>query len=321
MAKSKKKAIRAKLIFNPTAGKENNSPQQLLDILTAMQKNSIIPEVHILDGGKGITSVIERALKDGTNLIVASGGDGTADSVAAQLADTKLTLGFLPTGTANNLALNFRIPRDLEQAVALLRNGKRVPVDMGKAETKEDARYFMELLTIGLLADIFPSVDDVRHGDLSKAGEFISTFAASTPSEITLELDGQKPTTFTAYSVVVTNMPYIGNHFRLSRSVSFRDKKLDVFVFTELSKIRIVNDAIRYMTGEIKDSSVKHYRIEKARISSNPPMAINLDGHKLEGTDVKIKAKSKVLYVMAGTKKEYGPQKHEVPELLKPATT
>lgn len=321
MSKSTKKPVRAKFIFNPTAGKENNSPQQLLEILSAMTKYNIAPEVNILDRGEGIKPVIQRAKEDGTKLIVVSGGDGTADSVAAELAGTKLTLGILPTGTANNLALNFRIPRDLEQAVALLREGKRVSVDMGKAETKEDERYFMELLTVGLLSDIFPSADDFRHGDLLKAGEFISTFASSTPSEITLELDGHKPKTITAYSVIVTNMPYIGNHFRLSRSVSFRDRKLDVFVFTELSKVRIVNDAIRYMSGEVNDASVKHYRVHKAKISSNPPMAINLDGRKLEGNEVKIKAKSKALHVMAGTEEEFGPRKHEVPELIKPATT
>jgi YegS/Rv2252/BmrU family lipid kinase len=321
MGKSHKKPLRAKFIFNPTAGKENNSPQQLLAILSAMTKYNIVPEVNILDRGEGIKAVIERAKEDGTKLIVASGGDGTVDSVAAELAGTSLTLGILPTGTANNLALNFRIPRDLEQAVALLREGTRVKVDMGKAETKEDERYFMELLTIGLLSDIFPSADDFRHGDLMKAGDVISTFASSTPSEITLELDGHKPKTITAYSVIVTNMPYIGNHFRLSRSVSFRDQKLDVFVFTELSKVRIVNDAIRYMSGEVNDASVKHFRVQKARISSNPPMAINLDGRKLEGVEVKIKAKSKVLHVMAGTEEEFGPPKHEVAELIKPATT
>src|SRR3972149_11321430 len=113
----KKKPLRAKLIFNPTAGNIENSPRQRMDIVTDMRDQNIWPEVNILEPGKSFQPLIKRALKDGTQLIVASGGDGTIDSVAAELAGTKLILGGLPTGTANNLAIDLRIPGSLDAAV------------------------------------------------------------------------------------------------------------------------------------------------------------------------------------------------------------
>lgn len=312
-----KKALRAKLIFNPTAGKTDNSPRQLMDILTHMRDYNIWPEVNILEPGKSFKPLIERALKDGTRLIVASGGDGTIDSVAADLAGTKLTLGILPTGTANNLAINLRIPRNLDEAVALLREGREVKIDLGLATSGKTKRYFLELVTLGLLSDIFPPADDFRRGEILKAGEVISTFAASSPSLITLDLDHKKPASFSAYSAVVANMPYIGRNFRMDRKVSFKDSKLDVFIFTELSKVGLLNYAIGYLNGEINDETVKHFRVRSVKIRTRPQMAINADGRPLPAKSIKIKVRPAALRVMAGTDEGHGPRRAEVAELTK----
>ena len=313
----KKKPLRAKLIFNPTAGNMENSPRQLMDIVTHMRDQNIWPEVNILEPGKSFQPLIKRALKDGTQLIVASGGDGTIDSVAAELAGTKLILGVLPTGTANNLAINLRIPRNLDEAVALLRSGREVKIDLGLAASGKTKRYFLELVTLGLLSDIFPPADDFRRGEILKGAEVISTFASSTPSQITLELDHKKPVSFNAFSAVVANMPYIGRNFRMDRKVSFKDSKLDVFVFTELRKVGLLNYAIGYLNGEISDETVKHFRVRSVGIRSRPQMAINADGRPLPAKIIKIKVQPGALRAMAGTDEGHGPRKAELAELMK----
>lgn len=310
--------VRAKLVFNPTSGNQGESANQLLEIVAEMQKRQIVPEVFVFEDAAGIRAVVKRALKDGTELIVASGGDGTIDLVAAEIVGTPLTLGILPTGTSNNLALNLRIPRAMSDAVEILRNGQKVKIDSGVARSGNTKRYFLEFVTLGLLTDIFPASDEFRRGDLSKAGEFISTVAASAPSLVTIKLDHKQAQSQAAYSVVVTNMPYIGRNFRIDRSVSFNDNKLDVFLFTELSKTGLVNYAIRYLSGEISDETVLHFTARKVEIATQPHMAINVDGQPLPEGTLKIKVKPEVLQVMAGsTTKGRGPRKHEVAELTK----
>ncbi|MEX1247475.1 MAG: diacylglycerol kinase family protein [Anaerolineales bacterium] len=311
------KLLPVKLIFNPTAGKTDASPSQLVEIITELQKKQMAPEVYVFDGSQDLKAIVKRALRDETNLVVASGGDGTIDSVAAELAGTDLTLGILPTGTSNNLALNLRIPRDLDEAADLLRSGVRVKIDMGVAKTTKEKSYFLELATLGLITDIYSPGDDFRRGDVLKAGEVISTIASSTPSLITLKMDNKKELSLAAYSLMVTNMPYIGRNFRLDRSVSFRDRRLDVFVFTELSKFGLVNYAIRYLQGEINDETVQHFRVKKVSIAANPEMAINVDGRPLAGNEVTISVKPEALHVMAGTTKGHGPRKAEVADLIK----
>lgn len=313
-----KKSIPVKLIFNPTAGKTDASPGQLVEMVSELQKRGFVPEVHIFDGSQDLKAIVRRAKLDGTKLVIASGGDGTIDSVAAELTGTELTLGILPTGTANNLALNLRIPRELGEAVEILRSGVRTKMDMGVAKTAKDKSYFLELLTLGLISDIFAPGDDFRRGDVTKAGEVLSTFASSTPSLITLKADHKEEVSMAAFSLVVTNMPYIGRNFRLDRSVSFRDRRLDVFVFTELSKFGLVNYAIRYLQGEITDDeTVKHFRVKRVKIAANPAMAINVDGRPLAGDSVTVTVKPEAVHVMAGSTKGHGPRKAEVADLIK----
>jgi diacylglycerol kinase (ATP) len=313
----KKNPMQVTLIFNPTAGKTDKSPKQLVQILVEMQKHNLQPEVHVWDSAEGMKAAVKRALKDGTRLVVASGGDGTIDSVAAELAGTHLTLGILPTGTANNLAINLRIPRNLDEAVAVLREGRRIKIDMGRVRAGGVKQNFLEMATLGLVSDIFPPADDFRRGELLKAGEVISTFADASPSLVTLEMDNKKPVGLSAFSVVVANMPYIARHFRINRTVSFRDGKLNVFVFTELSKVGLLNYAIRYLSGEINDETVKHFRVQRVKITTHPPMGANADGQPLRSGPLYIKVQPAALRVMANTVKGTGPSRSQVPKLIK----
>jgi diacylglycerol kinase (ATP) len=139
--------LRAKLIFNSSSGKTDESANQLLEVVTELQKHNIVPEVYHFDDIEIIRTAVKRAKKDGTELILASGGDGTVDAVAGEIAGTELTLGIIPTGTANNLALNLKIPRSIPEAVSVLRNGTRVQADLGTVQTGGKKRYFLELVT------------------------------------------------------------------------------------------------------------------------------------------------------------------------------
>jgi diacylglycerol kinase (ATP) len=310
--------LRAKLIFNSSSGKTDESANQLLEVVTELQKHNIVPEVYHFDDIEIIRTAVKRAKKDGTELILASGGDGTVDAVAGEIAGTELTLGIIPTGTANNLALNLKIPRSIPEAVSVLRNGTRVQADLGTVQTGGKKRYFLELVTFGILADIFPSTDQLRRGDFSRAGEFVTTFASSNPSLVTLELDKKETVSIAAYSVVVANMPYIGKNFRLDRKVSFRDSKLDVFVFTELTKLSIVTYAMRYLAGEENNDTVKHYSVREMKLSAQPDMGAAADGQIMPAGNAVIKVKPKALNVMAATLKSTGPRKREVADLINP---
>src|SRR5512145_3364247 len=97
--REQKVPLRAKLIFNATSGRTEESPQQLIDILYEMQRWNILPEVFMVQPEGQVDAVVQDAIKAGIKLIVVAGGDGTIDSVAGAMAGSSATLGVIPTGT------------------------------------------------------------------------------------------------------------------------------------------------------------------------------------------------------------------------------
>jgi len=294
------KPIPAKLIFNPGAGQPEDSPGQLLEILTEMRKQSIIPEVHMPTSPKDVEAVIKRASKDGTRLIIAAGGDGTADQVAAAIAGRPLTLGIIPAGTRNNLALSLGIPNEISKAVELLRQGRQMKIDIGVAKSRGKSQPFLEVVTLGLLSDLYFLTDDIQHDDVSKVGEFISTLASSTPFKASIKLHGRRKFDATAFMILIANMQFVGANIQIDPSVSCRDGKLDIFVFAELSKINLVSYALRSMAGNTGNETVQHYSAKEITIDPSPPVSIIADGFQLTEGKLSVKIHPRALGVIAG---------------------
>jgi YegS/Rv2252/BmrU family lipid kinase len=310
-----RKLIRAKLIFNLEAGKSGDSPVQLTEILSQLQDHDIITEVYVAKNNTIVKQAVKRAAADGTELIIAAGGDGTITRVATAIIETSLVLGIIPTGTRNNLAVSLGIPSSIPDAVAILRAGKKVQVDVGKANLDGETHWFFEALSMGLMSETHSAADDVQKGDLSRVGELVSTIVSSTPSQVDLKLDDEKMHhEESVHVVLVANMPYIGANLHIAPDVSFSDNLLDVFLFSDMTKAQLITTAIRSAAGPL-DDSVKHFRARKIKITATPDMAITADGKNLDKGTLKIKAVPAALSVMAGTSRGRGPKRAEVAEL------
>jgi len=299
--KAVRRPLKAKLIFNPSSGRAGESPQQLVDILSAMQAQNILAEVSMVHPDCQIETLAQGALKAGIKLVVVAGGDGTIDSVAGALIGTEATLGIIPTGTRNNLALNLGIPNKIAEAVALLRNGHRRKVDVGMIQRGHTWRWFLEAATVGLLSDIYPVADNIQHGDLSQIGELVSTFFSANPSKLKLTLDGRKHINSTSHMVLVANMAFIGPHFRISPKVSFKDRRLDVFVFSEMSKLNLVSYVMQALSGPVEREDIRHYRVRQLKIHGTPMMPVLADGVPMGQGDTTVAIRPHALNIMAGT--------------------
>lgn len=292
--------LQAKLIFNPTSGQAQDSPEQLIEIITEMQNQQILPEVYMVTPDSSVEEEVRRAIKKGTRLVVVAGGDGTIDSVAGALVGSPATLGIIPTGTRNNVSFNLGIPETIPEAVSLLRNGRRVKIDVGYASSGNTIRWFVEAATLGLLSDLFPVADDIQHGDITKVGELLSTFISSTPSQLHVTLESTHKFEASAYMVLVANMPYLGPRFHVDPDVSWNDELLDVFIFSDMSKLDLVTYAMQSTAGAGEDGRVKRYRVKKLEIHSDPPMPVLADGIPLDTGDVTILVRHRALAVMGG---------------------
>jgi YegS/Rv2252/BmrU family lipid kinase len=105
-----------------------------------------LPELRRVLEERGVTDVrwrevgkskfapeeVEKALKAGVELIFVWGGDGMVQRSIDVLAGTDATLAIIPAGTANLLATNLGIPKDIEEAVDLGLSDNERRIDVGR---------------------------------------------------------------------------------------------------------------------------------------------------------------------------------------------
>ena len=296
-----KRPMRAKLIFNPGAGVAGASPVQLMDVIREMQAWNLVPEAFLVEPGCDLPGVIQDALAHGFRMFVVCGGDGTISGAAGMLAGTGATLGIIPIGTQNNTALSLGIPSDIPAAIAILRSGKRIKVDVGMATCGNINTPFLEVCSVGLISALFPSADDIQHGNLARVGDFLSTLTASPPADIHLLLDNKQQIHSLGHVVLVSNMPFIGLHYQVGSAASFSDGLLDVLFFADLSKLDLLGYVFQGVgEGRPEDPRIQHYHVRRAEIDTHPAMPVMKDGIAIGEGLVRIEVRRHALAMMVG---------------------
>ncbi|MCA1553414.1 MAG: hypothetical protein LC737_03455, partial [Chloroflexi bacterium] len=142
---------RARLIFKPSAGSNDNGAQQLADIVTRLRAHGIIADSMLKTSGKAVRALAKQCVTNNEELVIVAAGDGTIEDVAFQLIGSKTSLGIIPIGTMNNLARSWGVPLDVEDACTLLGMGLTREIDVGRVQAGEKAKveYFLETAGVG----------------------------------------------------------------------------------------------------------------------------------------------------------------------------
>jgi diacylglycerol kinase (ATP) len=291
--------MRAKLIFNPSSGAADQSPVQLMEVIRAMQSWNIVSEPYLIEPGCDLAAEVMAARLKGIQLFVVCGGDGTINSVAKALVGTRAILGIVPLGTQNNISMSLGIPTDIPAAISILRTGKKTKIDMGIATVGKVSTPFLEVCSVGLVSTLFPSADDIQHGNLARVGDFLTGLAGSPPAEIHLLLDRKVEIQNLGHVVLVSNMPYIGFHYQLGCADAYKDGLLDVLFFADLSKLDLLGYVLTGVgEGNPEDPRIQHYHVPRVEIFSQPEMPVMADGVPLEAGTVRIEVRRNALSVM-----------------------
>ena len=294
-----KHRLPAKLIFNPGAGAARKDPIGIVDVIHEMQQWKLVPEAYLVEPGCDVPGVVKAALAQGTRLFVVCGGDGTIESVARTLAGTNATLGIIPIGTQNNTALSLGIPDDIPAAIAILREGQRIKVDVGMATCGSLTMPFLEACSVGLVSTLFESADDIQHGNLARIGDFLAKLASTPPAQIHFLLDDKKEIQSLGHILLVSNMPFIGFHYQVAPASAFKDGMLDVLFFADLTKMDLLTYIFQGVgVGHPEDPRIQHYRVHRVEIETTPAMPITIDGLPLGEGKVRIEIKRRALAVM-----------------------
>jgi YegS/Rv2252/BmrU family lipid kinase len=220
---------------------------------------------------------VRRALDAGADLLFVWGGDGMVQRCIDAVGDEPVTIAILPAGTANLLATNLGIPKDLEAAVELGLHGRRRTIDTGVM----NGERFAVMAGVGFDAMMIRDADGGlkdRFGRLS----YVASGAKHlrTPRfDAHIRIDGVTWFEGKAACVLVGNVGTIFGGIEVFPEAAADSGRLEVGVVTAKGMTQWIRALARTATGQAAQSPfVEVTTAERIRVDVDRKQPIELDG-------------------------------------------
>jgi diacylglycerol kinase (ATP) len=287
---------RTLVIWNPTAGggSEDDVDARRATIEAALVKAGVDAELYESPSEDATASRVKQAVEDGTERIVAAGGDHTARSIAFQLLGRETVVGILPLGTAMNIAQSLDIPLKLEEAAAVLASGSVRSIDVGYIGDHP----FLEVATIGLAADLLEDATRVGEGRLRSLVDFVRRGIKNRRTRVWIDLDGRE-IRHRVVSLAIANGRFTGRALEVAPDARIDDGQLDLVCFLGYGPLEFVKELVKVSTGLGSGTRTARYRGRRITVRSHHPLLVRADSSDFGTTPVAIESKAKQLRVLA----------------------
>ncbi len=186
-------------------------------------------------------AIAREHIARGADLVVAAGGDGTINEVAEGMVCTGVPLAILPGGTANVLAMEMKLGKNMEKVAAHLHKfqPRRIPIGHVCCDGGRVSRHFLLMAGIGLDARIVYAVDGNLKAQAGKLAYWVagwSLLGRRLPC-FRVEVEGEAR----EYSfALVSKVRNYGGDFEIARDVRLFDDTFEVVLFEGRSTLRYV---------------------------------------------------------------------------------
>lgn len=239
-------------------------------------------ELAETDESEGARPLARRALEDGVERVLVSGGDGTVAEAAEVLAGTDVVLAVVPGGTGNLLAANFGMPLDVAAAIRLGMTGAPRRIDVGRA----NGHVFLIVAGMGADARMIRDAGREQKRRFGALAYFIAALRnlGRPMGRYRITIDGVRISR-RAQTVLVANLGKITGGLELIPGADPLDGMLDVAIV----RTRTLRDALmvglRTLAGKHQNDNLTEIRHGKhVLIETSTPQPAEIDGNDLGST-------------------------------------
>jgi diacylglycerol kinase family enzyme len=227
--------------------------------------------------GKDIAAAVQRHV--GKRAVVVGGGDGTLGGAAGALADSRTSLGILPLGTRNHLALELGIPTDLAKAAWVAADGYHRQIDIGCA----GKRVFVNNASLGIYTRL------VREREARSTPKWMATIPAALATLRRWKAQGFDLIVDRRRQDLRTPLLFIGNNRysfakgEVGARESLSDGVLSLYAVAAQRPLGLAAFAARAMAGHADPSNDFEIEFDAKRIvvDGKGPIDVALDGEVL----------------------------------------
>jgi YegS/Rv2252/BmrU family lipid kinase len=286
-------------IINPTSGK-GNSLKQLALIKRLFNKYNIHVTTFITEFIHHEKIVVQEAIKQGFTKFICIGGDGTLHHIVngimtQQLIDSnKIKLGVIPVGTGNDWVKTYKISKNIERAIQVIKNEKTIYQDIGSIQFLNNNKklYFNNVAGIGFDAFVVNKISNIKKlGPIAYLIGGLSGFFSYKKNTLQASI-GNKKISSKIFMISIGICQFSGGGMQLTDFKNHKNGHFDITLIKNITLIKVLMHIKKlYNANIIKLKEVESYQCKSItiKIEGKRTTYIQADGELLGIDDVHIK--------------------------------
>ena len=229
--------------------------------------NNIKYKIYYTEYPKHATSLAQQSIREGSDIRVAVGGDGTAHEVANAIIGTNSVLGILPCGSGNDFPKSVGVPLNLLGALENLVEFNIKEVDVGYIKD----RFFINGIGFGMDGAVSHRFSKYRliRGEIGYIWGAVIEALSYPGFRAEIAIPDWR---FNGNILLsgASNGSYHGGKFQLAPNAKIDDGLLDVYVFKNMPRLSRLIKIPKVLNG-------KHLLLNEVYIKGSPFMEITLE--------------------------------------------
>jgi len=221
------------------------------------------------------TEIARRESEAGADIVVAVGGDGSANEVARGLIGSRSVMGLIPVGSGNGLALYLKIPLILKFSIGIINRQRVRRIDTATFNDK----MFVSIAGVGFDALVAHEFSHCRRrGFFSYLNIILRRFPKYRPGRFRISF-GDISLARRAIMISFANSDQFGFNASIAPEAKINDGMLDMCIVRPVSVFSALFMANKlFLKNFDLSKNVEIYKVKNATIESTTPVYSQVDG-------------------------------------------
>ena len=289
--------LKTQVIVNPESnkGKTRKRWNQIREALKSFLKEF---KCEFTEKPLQAIEISRVALKEGTELIVGVGGDGTMNEIAngfyenRKIINPEAALGIVPSGTGCDFTKSLNIPLGLKNALEVITQAPSSLIDIGRVRFMGNSgeaqeRFFLNVSDFGIGGDVVRKVNEnrMKRRTSSYLKCLISTFLSYKNKRLKIKIDDEELPVDEYLIGTISNGRIFGKGMKIAPEAKLDDGLFDVVLVKGMKVFEFFRHGWRLYTGthlsHPKISLIRGTKVEAMADDKDNDVLIEVDGEQL----------------------------------------